>query len=607
MRNVVNLLAVLLIVSCGSPDIGELELASHTQHCRSRGPDYCSGLPNATHCHIDNSSNSGACHDGRCLTLQPGEKTHDADGDDRECPPKTDASMPDSGGSAGTGGSSGTGGVGGNAGTGGDAGSAGNTGGSNAGSGGNAGTGSVGGSAGIGGSGGVGGSAGSGDSGGSSGTGGTAGGNNLDAGTTITDSGQTMGTGGGDGAVVPSPPTTDAQPSPPSSIEPSPPTNSGNANGKPVTQGNNESLGRIGWGCTMGGPSTGTNLWLLGFLVLLFIFALYRRSRLGIYLAAIAFALLVVSIANAETTLPLVRANVDGVLQANPLDLQLSGTHNVRLGAEVGLEFPLNYHFDLGMKFSIGEYPGASFVGVVHTDRSVRALNPFFELRGIVHPAGGDAGLGTGGWLGATYELGPGRLEAGPAVEFYTSPDNGQFRNYAVLGIIGYQFDLSNGHKAKPAPAPTPAPTPPLFAERRLAQPASPAPTPPCEKAEPQPAPAPAPKYQMISVDAQVLFAFDSDTIRPEARHILNTAIAKVPENVEVWVIGHTDSTGKAWYNMDLSKRRAIAVAKYMFKARADLVIYADGLGESKPRADNKTREGRRKNRRVEIFFKSEE
>ena len=66
--------------------------------------------------------------------------------------------------------------------------------------------------------------------------------------------------------------------------------------------------------------------------------------------------------------------------------------------------------------------------------------------------------------------------------------------------------------------------------------------------------------------------------------------------------IGHTDSVGSAAYNQKLSLKRAEAVKAYIIsKGIEPNRVYTEGKGEKQPIADNKTKAGRSKNRRVEI------
>ena len=106
-------------------------------------------------------------------------------------------------------------------------------------------------------------------------------------------------------------------------------------------------------------------------------------------------------------------------------------------------------------------------------------------------------------------------------------------------------------------------------------------------------------------------FAFDSAELTAAAKAMLDDAVARLTpykelirnETTHVTVTGHTDSTGPEAYNQGLSERRANAVADYMANSlgvdRARMQV--SGVGEASPVADNATREGRAKNRRVEI------
>lgn len=88
---------------------------------------------------------------------------------------------------------------------------------------------------------------------------------------------------------------------------------------------------------------------------------------------------------------------------------------------------------------------------------------------------------------------------------------------------------------------------------------------------------------------------------RPELQKAIDF-VKKYPDT-KVSVVGHTDSTGSDAYNQKLSQRRADAVKKFLVDSgvvKADMII-AEGRGEADPIADNKTKEGRLKNRRVEI------
>ena len=101
-----------------------------------------------------------------------------------------------------------------------------------------------------------------------------------------------------------------------------------------------------------------------------------------------------------------------------------------------------------------------------------------------------------------------------------------------------------------------------------------------------------------------VLFDFDKSNVKPEAGAILDRLVAFMNENKDkkVNLSGYTDNVGTERYNQGLSERRVASVKDYVVKKGVDGGrVSGQGFGESKPIADNKTREGRAKNRRVEI------
>ena len=153
---------------------------------------------------------------------------------------------------------------------------------------------------------------------------------------------------------------------------------------------------------------------------------------------------------------------------------------------------------------------------------------------------------------------------------------------------------------AAPAPAPAPAPTP-------APAPAA-APTP---AAAPAPAPAPAPAAapsaaaaSKVTYAADMFFDFDKSVLKPEGKAKLDDLVGKLQGiSLEVIIaVGHTDSVGSDAYNQVLSTKRADAVKAYLVSKGVEKNrIYTEGKGESSPIADNKTKEGQAKNRRVEV------
>jgi OOP family OmpA-OmpF porin len=152
-------------------------------------------------------------------------------------------------------------------------------------------------------------------------------------------------------------------------------------------------------------------------------------------------------------------------------------------------------------------------------------------------------------------------------------------------------------------PAPQPAPPPPKPAPPPEPKPAPPPPPPAPEKPKPPPE-KPKPVAEKITFAADVLFDFDKAVIKPEGKSKLDDISSKVRGiNLEVVIaIGHADWIGTDQYNQRLSVRRAESVKAYLVsKGIEGNRVYTEGKGEKQPVADNKTREGRAKNRRVEI------
>jgi OOP family OmpA-OmpF porin len=122
-------------------------------------------------------------------------------------------------------------------------------------------------------------------------------------------------------------------------------------------------------------------------------------------------------------------------------------------------------------------------------------------------------------------------------------------------------------------------------------------------KAAPAPAPAPAAATK-VTYAADAFFDFDKAVLKTEGKAKLDDLVGKVKGiNLEVIIaVGHTDSVGADAYNQKLSVRRAEAVKAYLVsKGIEKNRVYTEGKGEKQPVADNKTAEGRAKNRRVEI------
>jgi OOP family OmpA-OmpF porin len=146
-----------------------------------------------------------------------------------------------------------------------------------------------------------------------------------------------------------------------------------------------------------------------------------------------------------------------------------------------------------------------------------------------------------------------------------------------------------DGALKPPAPAPVVAPAPP-----------------PAPVATPAPAPVvvPQPTTEKVTFAADAFFDFNKSTLKPEGKAKLDDLVSKMGGiALEVIIaVGHTDSVGGDAYNQKLSVARSESVKAYLVSKGVEKNrVYTEGKGKKQPVADNKTAEGRAKNRRVEI------
>jgi OOP family OmpA-OmpF porin len=170
-----------------------------------------------------------------------------------------------------------------------------------------------------------------------------------------------------------------------------------------------------------------------------------------------------------------------------------------------------------------------------------------------------------------------------------------EYSGHLALGIKVAKEKSLEALRLTPCEKPAPPPPPP-----KPAPPAPPpSPAPPAPPPPPAPAPKPAPVFESIP------FNENKTNISPQAAKILDEVGKTLKENpgIRVEIGGHTDATGSDKADMAISLKRAESVKKYLmdkFNISADRLV-VKGYGKSKPIADNSTKEGRAKNRRVEI------
>lgn len=113
-----------------------------------------------------------------------------------------------------------------------------------------------------------------------------------------------------------------------------------------------------------------------------------------------------------------------------------------------------------------------------------------------------------------------------------------------------------------------------------------------------------------VTFESGLMFTISSANLSDVAKANLDKAaqiFAKYPDT-KIRVEGHTDSTGKAEFNMKLSEKRARAVADYLvLKGVSASRLDVKWFGATDPKYTNSTEEGRKQNRRVELVIEANE
>ena len=112
-----------------------------------------------------------------------------------------------------------------------------------------------------------------------------------------------------------------------------------------------------------------------------------------------------------------------------------------------------------------------------------------------------------------------------------------------------------------------------------------------------------------VTFDSGILFATNSSTLSASATNCISQIAAVLNQNkdVDVAIFGHTDSTGTDAINDPLSLKRAQAVEKSLKNKGVSNIKRVEGQGSHNPVADNSTAEGKKQNRRVEVYMYASE
>ena len=144
------------------------------------------------------------------------------------------------------------------------------------------------------------------------------------------------------------------------------------------------------------------------------------------------------------------------------------------------------------------------------------------------------------------------------------------------------------------------APAAPEVVEAPAAPETTPAPPPAAVEAAPV-----EPTFERVTIDGQAVFATGSDQLTDDGKAAVDGVVEQLRSFDKVktiTIVGHTDSSGSEAFNQALSEKRANAVRDHLVSRGVNpALLNSSGMGESSPIADNKTKDGRQQNRRVEV------
>ena len=114
-----------------------------------------------------------------------------------------------------------------------------------------------------------------------------------------------------------------------------------------------------------------------------------------------------------------------------------------------------------------------------------------------------------------------------------------------------------------------------------------------------------------VTFDSGILFATNKADLNAASKASLTQFAEVLKENkdMDIAIFGHTDNTGTDAVNNPLSKNRAQSVSKFLKSqgVASSQIKTIDGQGSKNPVADNSTAEGRKQNRRVEVYMYASE